>query len=101
MGRGEARVKNETENAASTPSIEVHIDEIHLRGFSFANDHGVREALERELTTLLSMDGAALAVAQGHGLGSGAERSVDLAADSSPETIGIRLAGVLHGGSSR
>ena len=79
-------------------NVELHIDELVLRGIGTGREHEIRAAIERELAALLGRDGMAgkLQVATTvHHLDVGRVR---LQPSSSAETIGAQLAASIHRG---
>ena len=78
--------------------LELHIEELVLRGFQAHDRYAVGDALERELTRLLSRPGALAAYGpereQAH-LDAG---DVQLHAGASSDVIGRQIARGIHGG---
>ena len=79
-------------------NIDLHIEELVLRGFAPSNRHRIAESMQRELVRLLA----------GHGLPPGCDRNressrVDCGAFiaraiEKPESIGARIGQAVYGG---
>ncbi|HEV2914387.1 MAG TPA: hypothetical protein VGX92_14010 [Pyrinomonadaceae bacterium] len=79
-------------------SVELHIEELVLRGFPAVDRHLIGEAFERELTRLFTERGAPHSLTQGGDiiarLNGGA---FELRPGSDSETIGAQLARAIYG----
>nr|WP_041756766.1 hypothetical protein [Bradyrhizobium sp. ORS 278] len=87
--------------ASERPGCTLRIGELVLHGFAGIDRHAVADAMQRELGRLLAGAEAwrSLAAsgrpADGHRLDVG---QVSVAADASPEAVGIQIARAIHGG---
>jgi hypothetical protein len=80
------------------PSIELHIEELVLHGFSHSDRHRIAEALQGELTRLLAdptMHVSRTTPRETARMDGGSFR---VAANSKPEAIGAQVAQSLHKG---
>lgn len=84
----------------TSPSVELRLEEIVLHGFPAVNRYRIGEALERELTRLLTGQGAPLGVTQGVELERLDLGAFELRPDADAETIGRQLAEAIYGGLS-
>ena len=81
--------------------IELHIEELVLDGFAPGDRYGIADALERELTRLLTTHGlnpTQAARLEGTQLDAGTAR---LKPDSTPRTTGAEVARTVYGGLTR
>lgn len=91
-----------TKNAQSPPpSISLHIDELVLHGLAAGKSHRIGEALEHELTRLLSEQGLPPAFSQEEPTAHLDRGAFEIGPDSTPETIAAQLANAIHGGSGQ
>ncbi len=79
-------------------NVELHIEELVLRGFAPGERHRIGEAVERELVRLLDEQG----VPPSLGRGSGIERldggAFEVAHGSKSEAVGVQVAQAIYGG---
>jgi len=82
-------------------NVELHIEELVLRGFAPGDRYRIGEAVERELARLLDEQSVPPSLAQGSevaGLDGGA---FEVAHGSKAEAVGIQVAQAVYGGLSR
>jgi hypothetical protein len=79
-------------------SVELHIEELVLNGFAHNDRYRIGEALEQELTRLLSEEGTPIAFTQAVNVASLNGGAIDLDPGSNPEAAGIQLARAIYGG---
>lgn len=85
--------------SVSSRSIEVHIDELVLHGFSQADRRPIADAIERELSALLACDGLPVARSfEIEHLNGGTFRVGETAR---PESAGASVARAIYGGLGR
>ena len=78
--------------------IHLHIDELVLHGFYPRDRDGIAEAIAHELTKLLGEQAQPSLLSKGGEIGDILGATIDMAAGSSPETIGTNIAqAVLRG----
>jgi hypothetical protein len=99
MKTGGAKSQGEAASGTRVGGVEVHIDELVLRGFEVADRFPIRDELERELTRLLAERGA-LSHLSGP-MEMEIERmnggSFKVAPDGRVEGVGAEVAGAVHG----
>ncbi len=78
-------------------SVELHIEELVLNGFTHSDRYRIGEALEQELTRLLSEEGAPIAFTQAIDIANLNGGAIDLKPGSNPEAAGIQLARAIYG----
>ena len=81
--------------------IELHIEELILRGFAPGDRYRIDEAVERELARLLAEEGVPPWLAQGGNVARLDSGSFQVAPGSRPEEIGAKIAQALYGGPTR
>lgn len=79
-------------------SVELHIEELVLRGFPASDRHRIGDAFERELTRLFTEQGAPPAIRQGGGLLRLDGGAFEVKPGSDANTIGAQLATAIYGG---
>jgi hypothetical protein len=87
------------------PNINLHIDELVLRGFAAGDRYAIADAVQGELSRLLAAQTAGGFIPPA--LTNGADQprldagSVQLTADAKANSIGVQIAQAVHGGISR
>jgi len=89
--------------ARSTDSIELHIEEVTLRGFPYEERHAIAEGVQQELTRLLSERGLPLGldVLTNADVAHGYAGPVSVSRETPGSTIGTRIAGAFYPGFRR
>jgi hypothetical protein len=87
---------NQISSHSSRPVIELSIDEVVLHGFRPRDRHAIGDALERELTRLLSRPGALAAIAESRDIPRVDAGQVSLQQGSPAPAIGKHLARAIH-----
>jgi hypothetical protein len=82
-------------------NVELHIEELVLRGFASGDRYRIGEAVERELARLLDEQGVPLSLAQGSEVERLDGGAFKVASGSKPEAIGAQVAQAIYGGLSR
>lgn len=82
-------------------SVELHIEELVLRGFEPAHRYAIGEAIERELTRLFTEHDAPPAITHDFETARLDGGTLQIDPDSSPEVIGARVARAIYGGMSK
>lgn len=80
------------------PGIELYIEELVLEGFEQVDKRRIAEAVERELTHLFTQRGVPRSLADGGEISHLDGGIFQVAPDSRPETIGIKVAHAIYGG---
>ncbi len=83
------------------PVIELHIEELVLHGFRPHDRHAIGDALELELTVLLSRPATLAALSDGRELDRLDAGTVQLQAGAGASTIGRQVASAIDGGLRR
>ena len=83
------------------PSIELHIEELVLHGFAPGDRHRIGEAVERELTRLLTEHGTPPGLAEAREIERLDGGTIQLTAASKPEATGDQVARAVFGGLRR
>lgn len=78
-------------------SVELHIEELVLHGFDPANQYAIREAVERELTRLLTEQGSPM-ITQDFEVAHVNGGTINMKAGFSSEATGLQLARAIYGG---
>jgi hypothetical protein len=86
---------------AARHSVELHIDELVLQGFEPAQRYAIGEAIERELTRLLTEHHAPSAITHDLEMAHLDGGTFQIDSDSRPEAIGARVARAIYGGMSQ
>ena len=81
------------------PSVHLHIEELVLHGFAPGDRHRISEAVEQELTRLIS--GQPLSASKNISLDRMDGGSFQMSKDAPPARVGEQIAGALHGGLGR
>jgi hypothetical protein len=85
-----------------TPAhIELHIEELVLRGFAPGDCSRIGEAVQRELARLLADQGVPPALARGGEVARLDVGSFVMEAGAKPETVGTHLSRAVYGGLGR
>ncbi len=79
-------------------NIELHIEELVLHGFSPGDRHSIAEAVEHELTMLITERGVPQDMINGGEIARLDGGSFQLAQGSKPEVIGAHVARAVYGG---
>lgn len=79
-------------------NIELHIEELVLRGFAPGDRYRITGAVERQLAHLLATGGVGPALAQGGAVDRLDGGTFDVAPGSSAETVGGQVAQAVYGG---
>lgn len=82
-------------------NVELHIEELVLRGFAPGERHRIGEAVERELVRLFDEQGVPPSLAQGGEFAHLDGGAFKVASGSKPEAIGALVAQAVFGGLSR
>ena len=82
-------------------NIELNIDELVLHGFSPGDRYSIGEAVERELTQLLTDRGVPQSLERGREVASVDGGAIELATGSRSEAIGAQVARAVYGGLRR
>jgi len=81
----------------SSPSVELHIEELVLHGFPSSDRHRIGEAIERELTRLFTEERTAPAFAESAEIDRLNAGSFQTTATATPETTGAQVARAVFG----
>lgn len=79
-------------------NVELHIEELVLRGFAPGDRDRIAGAVERRLTHLIATGGVGPALAQGGGVARLDGGAFDVAPRSSAETVGGQVAQAVYKG---
>ncbi|GAC1356121.1 MAG: hypothetical protein NVS4B11_00440 [Ktedonobacteraceae bacterium] len=79
-------------------NIELHIEELVLHGFSSADRHAIGEAVQRELTRLLTEQGIHPAMTQGHEAARVKGGTFNMQQGAKADTVGTQVAQSVYGG---
>lgn len=79
-------------------NIELHIEELVLHGFSSADRHAIGEAVQRELTRLLTEQGIHPALGKGYETARVNGGSFSMQQGAKANTIGEQVAQSVYGG---
>lgn len=82
------------------PSIDLHIEELVLHGFSRADRYRIAEAIEHELVQLFSKQEIPPALLLGGEIAYLDGRAFQVQPGTRPDTIGAQVAQALYGGLS-
>lgn len=82
-------------------NIELHIEELVLRGFDSGDRHRIGAAVEAELARLFAKGGVPPSLAQGGEIPHFDGGTFEVAPGSTAETVGARVAQTLYGGFNR
>jgi hypothetical protein len=83
------------------PSINLHIEELVLHGFAPGDRHRISEAVQQELTRLLSEQPISPAFSKSSSMDQIDGGEFRIANPAKPAAIGDQIAGAIHGGISR
>jgi len=78
-------------------NVELHIEELVLRGFSPGDRYRIGDAVERELSRLFTEQGTPPSLARGGDIGRLDGGSFEAKPGSRAETIGIQAARAVYG----
>ena len=93
---------NDRHSALRTPhSIELHVEELVLHGFTPSDRHGIGEAVERELARLFAGQGVPPSLMQGEEVGHLDGGAFEAPRGARAEAIGTQVAQAVYGGLSR
>lgn len=81
--------------------IELHIEELVLHGFAPADRHRIGDAVQRELTRLLTEQGMPASLVQRGEMARLDGGAFEIARGSRSEAIGAQVAQAVYGGLSR
>jgi hypothetical protein len=84
-------------NKQPPASIELHIEDVVLHGFAASDRYRIGEALQSELTRLLTEHGLPSALSLNQQFERLDVGAIQLVADSKPETTGIQIARTVWG----
>ncbi|GET39211.1 hypothetical protein [Microseira wollei] len=79
-------------------NIELHIEELVLHGMGGSDRYLIGEALQQELTRLLSEKGLPPSLAQGGEIARINAGEFEMKSGAKPEAIGIQIAHKIYGG---
>jgi hypothetical protein len=82
-------------------NIELHIEELVLRGFAPGDRYRIGEAVEQELTRLLADRGVPESLALGGEIGSGDGGAFEVVSGSRAEVVGAQVGRAVYGGLGR
>lgn len=85
-------------SSRSRPSVELHIEELVLNGFNPADRYRIGEAVERELTRLLTEQGTPITTTQNVEIAHLNGGAINVKPGSNTEATGIQLARAIYGG---
>ena len=80
------------------PNIELHIEELLLRGFRHRERHRIAAAVQTELVRLLTTRGMAEPVASGFSAAQVDGGAFNSASAAPAETVGTQIARSIYGG---
>jgi hypothetical protein len=80
------------------PSIQLHIEELVLHGFSPGDRYRIGEAVQRELTRLFTEQGLPGRLVRGGEVAHPDSAAFNLAPDAKPEVVGVQVAQAVYGG---
>jgi hypothetical protein len=81
--------------------VELHIEELVLRGFSPDECYSIREAIEHELVRLLTEIGIPALLTQSSDMARLEAGSIDIVSGSKPNMVGIQVAQSVYQGLNR
>ena len=81
-------------------NIELHIEELVLRGFAPGDRYRIGEAVERELARLFAEQGALPSLTRGGSLAELNGGAFEMKPGFKAEAIGVRVAQAVYGGLS-
>jgi hypothetical protein len=76
--------------------IDLHIDELVLHGFAARDRHRIAEAMQRELTRLITADGQASFLKNPRSLEAINGGAFKVQANAKPQTAGIEIARAVY-----
>jgi hypothetical protein len=82
-------------------NVELHIEELVLRGFAPGDSYRIGEAVERELARLFDEQGVPPSLIQGSEVAWLDGRAFKVVSGSKPDAIGAQVAQAVFGGLSR
>ncbi len=83
-----------------TENVELHIEELVLRGFAPGERYRIGEAMERELVRLFDEQGVPPSLARGSEIERLDGGAFEVAHGSKSETVGAQVAQAIYGGLS-
>jgi hypothetical protein len=81
-------------------NVELHIEELVLRGFAPGERHRIGEAVERELARLFDEQGVPPSLARASGIERLDGGAFEVAHGSKAEVVGVQVAQAVYGGLS-
>ena len=81
-------------------NVELHIEELVLRGFAPGDRYRIGEAVERELARLFDEQGVPPSLAQRSGIERLDGGAFEVAHGSKAERVGVQVAQAIYGGLS-
>lgn len=81
-------------------TVELHIEELVLRGFAPGDRYRIGEAVERELARLFGEQGVPPSLARGSGIERLDSGAFEVAHGSKAEAVGVQVAQAIYGGLS-
>jgi len=82
-------------------NVELHIEELVLRGFAPGERYGIGEAVERELARLFDEQGVPPSLAQDSEVARLDGGAFEVAHGAKSEAVGAQIAQAIYGGLSR
>ena len=82
-------------------NVELYIEELVLHGFAPGDRYPIGEAVEQELTRLLTVQGVPPSLAQGKEVASLDGGAFEVMAGAKPEAIATQVAQAIYGGLSQ
>jgi hypothetical protein len=79
-------------------NVELHIEELVLRGFAPGDRYRIGDAMERELARLLAERGTPPSLARGSGIERLDGGAFEVAHGSKSEAVGVQVAQAIYGG---
>jgi hypothetical protein len=86
---------------AAPPTVRVHVEELVLQGFAPGDRHAIGEAVQQELTRLLTEQGVPPALARGGETGRIDAGSFSLPRGARARAVGVEVARAVHRGAKR
>ncbi len=82
-------------------SVELHIEELVLDGFSPGDHHGISESVERELSRMFTEQGSPQLMEQSGEIERLQVGKFDIKEGSRDDAIGVQVARAIYGGLKR
>jgi hypothetical protein len=79
------------------PRLEIHIEELVLRGFAAGDRFGIGDSLERELARLIAQQGLSAATARSQSIERLDGGAFNVAKGAKPQSIGSQIAQKVYG----